>query len=159
LDLAGEKEIKNQKSKIKNQISIRVVSSAGTYIRTLAEDIGKKIGIGAHLASLRRTRAGSFSIEKAITLNELEELAETGQIEKKLVSLSEALAHFPKLILSDEEVKRTANGMAVFVNQRTCENWDDEQFVRLCDKRANLVSVGVYRKSERSLRPKIVLLK
>ena len=51
----------------------RVVCSAGTYIRTLAEDLGKRLGIGAHLAELRRTRAGRFSIENAITLEALEE--------------------------------------------------------------------------------------
>src|SRR5688500_7487383 len=49
----------------------RVVCSAGTYIRTLAEDLGKRLGLGAHLAELRRTRAGRFEIKDSITLESL----------------------------------------------------------------------------------------
>src|SRR5712692_6484537 len=49
-------------------LRVRVVCSAGTYIRTLAEDLGQQLGRGAHLAELRRTRAGKFKIEDAITL-------------------------------------------------------------------------------------------
>src|SRR3989440_2364366 len=52
-------------------LSIRVVCSAGTYIRTLAETIGDRLGTPAHLASLRRTRAGNFCVEDAISLDEL----------------------------------------------------------------------------------------
>src|SRR5437870_5853600 len=52
-------------------VAVRVVCSAGTYIRALAEDFGKQLGVGAHLAELRRTRAGAFRIENAIRLDEL----------------------------------------------------------------------------------------
>jgi tRNA pseudouridine55 synthase len=48
-----------------SEVRIRVICSAGTYIRTLAEDIGRAVGVGAHLEELRRTRAGMFSIEDA----------------------------------------------------------------------------------------------
>ena len=58
----------------KSEIRIRVTCSAGTYIRTLAEDIGREVGTGAHLDELRRTRAGKFRLENAITLDELEKM-------------------------------------------------------------------------------------
>ena len=59
-------------------LSARVVCSAGTYARTLAEDLGKGLGVGAHLVELRRTRAGHFTINDAITLDGLAELAASG---------------------------------------------------------------------------------
>ena len=54
-------------------LQVRVECSAGTYIRTLAEDFGKQLGVGAHLAELRRTRVGNFTIDQALTLDQLEE--------------------------------------------------------------------------------------
>ena len=65
-----ESAIRNPQSAIK----LCVACSAGTYIRTLAEDIGRKIGTLAHLAELRRTRAGKFNIEESLTLEQLEKL-------------------------------------------------------------------------------------
>src|SRR5205807_2977452 len=62
----------------KHDLKVRVVCSAGTYIRTLAEDFGKKLGVGAHVAELRRTRAGQFKISDAITLDRLSEEAQSG---------------------------------------------------------------------------------
>ena len=61
-------------------LKVRVVCSAGTYIRTLAEDFGKQLGVGAHVAELRRTRAGQFKIEDAITLDRLNEEAQSGSL-------------------------------------------------------------------------------
>src|SRR6184192_1469424 len=49
-----------------HDLHVRIVCSAGTYVRTLAEDLGERLGVGAHLADLRRTRAGEFCITKAI---------------------------------------------------------------------------------------------
>jgi len=60
--------INNASPTPRSALRIRVVCSAGTYIRTLAEDIGKKLGTRAHLAELRRTRAGRFGIDQGITL-------------------------------------------------------------------------------------------
>ena len=56
-------------------LTVRVACSAGTYVRALAEDLGKRLGIGAHLAGLRRTRAGHFRMEDASTLSRLKDLA------------------------------------------------------------------------------------
>ena len=64
-------------------LRVRVVSSAGTYVRTLAEDFGKLLGVGAHVAELRRSRAGRFSIAEAVTLDQLNELAESLKIESE----------------------------------------------------------------------------
>src|SRR5436189_3805132 len=61
-----------QNDDLLSEIRIHVACSAGTYIRTLAEDIGRAVGVGAHLDALRRTRAGRFSIADATTLGDME---------------------------------------------------------------------------------------
>ena len=54
-------------------LAVRVVCSAGTYVRTLAEALGERLGVGAHLAELQRTRAGDFSLESAVTIDQLKD--------------------------------------------------------------------------------------
>jgi tRNA pseudouridine55 synthase len=147
--------IKDQRSKIKDQRSIRVSCSAGTYIRTLAEDIGKKIGVGAHLAELRRIRAGKFSIENAVTLEELAEMAENEEVENILVSPGESVSHLPEVILNDEEVKKTVNGMKLFCEKFTAL---DGQAVRMADKEKNLVAVGFYSVKDGFIQPRVVVI-
>ena len=59
----------------KPDVEFRVVCSKGTYIRTLCHDIGQKLGCGAHMAQLRRTRSGNFHIKDAISLEEIKSLS------------------------------------------------------------------------------------
>lgn len=131
---------------------VRVVCSAGTYIRVLAEDIGKELGTGAHLAELRRERAGSFDLSQAVTLEELESLAAENRVEEVLISPNDALAHFPFVILDETAVARTLNGMKTKVSL----NFSDAEFVRLCDECGNLVAVGVFDEQEQAVQPRIV---
>src|SRR6266481_3957310 len=72
-------------------LRVRVVCSAGTYIRTLAEDFGKKLGMGAHVAALQRTHAGQSRIGDAITLDRLNEVAKSGSVAEVLISPNAAL--------------------------------------------------------------------
>ena len=144
--------IKEQRTKNKAQRTIRVLCSAGTYIRTLAEDIGRKIGVGAHLAELRRIRAGKFSIEKALNF---EDLAEIENAEKSLISMNESVSHLPEIILNESEVIKTVNGMKLF-----CENFTatDEQAVRMINEMENLVAVGTYSKTDGFIQPRVVVI-
>ncbi|HYY41487.1 MAG TPA: tRNA pseudouridine(55) synthase TruB, partial [Pyrinomonadaceae bacterium] len=61
------------------ELRVRVVCSAGTYVRTLAESIGENLGTGAHLSALRRTRAGDFRLVDAVSLERLNEMVEAGR--------------------------------------------------------------------------------
>src|SRR5438270_711622 len=74
------------------ELDVRVVCSAGTYVRVLAESIGQNLGIGAHLSALRRTRAGAFDLSQAVTLERLNELAEAGRAAEALLPLDAALS-------------------------------------------------------------------
>src|SRR5205807_9223491 len=84
-------------------LKVRVVCSAGTYVRVLAEDFGKRVGIGAHLAELRRTRAGDFKIEAAITLERLSELTRSDSASQILISPDAALSHLPTVQLTADD--------------------------------------------------------
>ncbi|MDQ3323284.1 MAG: tRNA pseudouridine(55) synthase TruB [Acidobacteriota bacterium] len=133
---------------------LKVSCSAGTYIRTLAEDIGKKLETGAHLAALRRTRAGKFGIEKAVSLEELEEIAAANKLAEVLVSTSEAVSHLPEIKLSTEEIGNIKNGKKL---NAELPKSDGETFVRLTDEE-NLIAVGVYNADEKTVQPKVVLV-
>ncbi|MCC6537726.1 MAG: tRNA pseudouridine(55) synthase TruB [Bryobacterales bacterium] len=74
---------------------VRVHCSSGTYLRAIAHDAGQSAGVGAHLASLRRLRAGDFSIEQARTLEELHELSAAGRLGEALLPCAALLPDFP----------------------------------------------------------------
>jgi tRNA pseudouridine55 synthase len=147
----------NGKRKTENtsEANIRVVCSAGTYIRTLAEDIGKKLKVGAHLTDLRRTGAGQFDLSKAVTLEELEEIVSENKLGEVLISMSDALAHLPKVILDDEEIRNTRNGKKLrFENEAIANN----QAIRMIDEAENLLAVGFYEEEQKSIQPRIVMI-
>ena len=133
-------------------LRIRVVCSAGTYIRTLAEDIGRKLGTGAHLVELRRTRAGRFDISESVTLEQLE--ASENPIEA-LRPMEEAVLHLPKIILRNDRVEKTRSGMSTRFD---ANGLADGQPMRMLDENENLISVGMFRESEKAVQPKVVLV-
>lgn len=145
---------KDQRSKVKDQLEIRVVCSAGSYIRVLAEDIGKALETGAHLAELRRTRAGNFRLEQAVTLEELEQLAADNKAQDVLVSPAEAVAHLPLVVLSAEDAKRALNGIKIRPKD---EKFVANQSVRMCDEEGALIAIAVFDENLQLLQPRIVL--
>lgn len=78
-----------------SRLKVSITCSAGTYIRSIAHDLGQALGCGAILAALRRTRAGDFSVEQAFTIPQLESLAEQGRLHHAVRSSAELLPHFP----------------------------------------------------------------
>jgi tRNA pseudouridine55 synthase len=130
---------------------LRAVCSAGTYIRTLAEDIGRKLGTGAHLTELRRTGAGRFTIGDAITLEHLENMSDPSD----LLPIETAVAHLSSLALNDDRVEKTRNGMStrIFDHQ-----FSDGETLRITDASDNLIAIGIYDEAESSVQPKIVLV-
>ncbi len=91
------------------RVEIAVDCSSGTYVRVLAADLGKRLGCGAHLAELRRTRSGPFEIAEALTPSQLAEEAERGEIDRRLVSAVNVLG-LPVLRLTSEEDQRIRHG-------------------------------------------------
>jgi len=148
LEILDPQKIRDPQSAIR----IRVVCSAGTYIRTLAEEIGRSVGTGAHLIELRRTCAGKFTIEGAVSLNDLERAADPCTFSHPL---TEAVAHLPEFILDHDRVKRTRNGLSTRVEN---SGFDNKAAVRMLGPDGDIIAVGVYNASEHRVRPKIVLV-
>jgi tRNA pseudouridine55 synthase len=137
-------------------LSTRVVCSAGTYVRVLGESLGERLGVGAHLATLRRTRAGSFRIEGALTLERFEGLAEGRGVGAKLLSTDAALSHLPAAHLTDDEARKVRHGAAVG-DARAPQGLKDGAHVRLRDAEGSLLAVAVYDAARRLLRPRVML--
>lgn len=135
-----------------SSISIRVVCSAGTYIRTLAEEIGRKVGLLAHLTELRRTRAGKFSIEQSVTLGQLEKFDDPKSV---LIRMNEAVSHIPVMVLPDDRVEKTRNGLSTRVADG---EFEDGEAVQMQDSTGNLLAIGFYNEIENSVQPKVVLV-
>ena len=84
--------------------------SSGTYIRSLAHEMGQQAGCGAHLAEIKRTAVGEFSIEQAITLEELAEAQKAGRFPSCLIALEHLLPNFPRIDVLPVIEKRVRHG-------------------------------------------------
>ncbi|MCI0487039.1 MAG: tRNA pseudouridine(55) synthase TruB [Blastocatellia bacterium] len=138
--------------------TIRVRCSSGTYVRTLAHDIGRKLGVGAHLAALRRTGVGSFDISGAITLDEVASRANEGTLEEVMIEPADMLAHKPLVRLDAGRVRRVMNGQAIELTASEIEVLGmEERPARMCDEGGALVAVGWYEKNRKMMRPRVVM--
>ena len=136
-------------------LSIRVRCSAGTYVRTLAEAIGERLGTPAHLAALRRTRAGDFQIEDALGLDDLKTKAEEGSdVNDFLLPMDAALSNLPFVHLTADEARRALHGIAL--RFETDGAWREDEPVRMRGADGRLLAVGFYDAASRSLRPRVV---
>jgi len=108
-----------------DRLEMDVECSKGTYVRTLAEDIGEMLGCGAHLIELRRTRVGGFDVSQAHTLEALQSLAAQGveQLDGVLLPAEAALTGWPELHLSETTAFYLGQGQAVFVPQAPSSGW------------------------------------
>ncbi len=108
-----------------DELDIAVHCSKGTYIRTLAEDIGEQLGCGAHLSALRRTASGPFALENAVSLSQLEQLAtgdeDFSRLDAVLVPAEDALRDWPSVSLSDNTAFYLLRGQAVLVPRAPTE--------------------------------------
>jgi tRNA pseudouridine55 synthase len=87
--------------------------ASGTYMRSVAHDLGKKMGCGAHLRSLRRTAVAEFGLEEAHTLQELEKAVQQGRAEELAVHPRKLLPQFPCVTATDENAALIRSGRAV----------------------------------------------
>ena len=92
---------------------IRVACSKGTYIRSLAHDIGQRLGCGAHMNSLLRTRSGEFSIETCVRLSEVKAAAESGSLSGLIIPPERVLSGLARVYVSQEAEKYLLNGNAI----------------------------------------------
>ena len=118
-------------------VSLTLTCSAGFYVRALARDLGERIGIGAHLVALRRTRAGELTLDQAVTLESAER--DPAAAAAHVVPLSRMLPHLPAITLDADAVRRTVQGRdleASGVGSR------ESRFVRLLDESGDLIAIA-----------------
>jgi len=133
----------------------RVSCSAGTYVRTLAEDFGKRLNTGAHLVELRRTRVGDLAVDQAQTLTQVKEAFAEESLGTILYRPDDVLARLPFLDLNDDEVRRVRNGLDIQVEDH---EWNDGERIRMRDQNLNLIAVGVFAAAKKSLHPAVVIV-
>lgn len=129
----------------KNQCgSIRVSCSKGTYIRTLIDDIGKKLGCGAVMTGLKRTSACGFEIDDCITLERAKELAERGELEQRLMSVESLFDKCRCVSVSDAQSRRFSNGGALDLCRTQLKGLDlkDGEIFRVKDRADCFLGLG-----------------
>lgn len=104
LDIIGENE---------SDYVLDVVCSKGTYVRTLCNDIGDTLGCGGCMSSLRRVKAGAFSIEKAHTIDEIQAAADNGGLDEIIIPVDRLFSAYPELTVRDTAEKKLRNGNVI----------------------------------------------
>ena len=118
----------------------RLSCSSGTYARGLAHDLGAALGVGGHLAELRRTRIGSFRVENAVTLAWLEEAVEDGQpLGAAWIPFDQIPLPFGEVTADPQQEHRISHGQTVLVRELAAEEGD---WVKLINRRRELIAVG-----------------
>ncbi len=135
-------------------VKFRVACSKGTYIRTLCADIGEKLGCGGTMKSLQRTRVGSFTLEKAVTLAQLEMLRDENRLEEILFPVDSAFSGCPKLHVRQEFCRLIDNGNSFFANQ-TVEKavFGKGEWVSVYRENGSFVGVYIYDASRKWYKP------
>ena len=133
----------------KDTINFEVTCSKGTYIRVLAEDIAKKLGMLGHVSRLRRKSVGNFFESKMVKLSILEDLAQNNNpaISDYLITIDEALTEFSVVSLNDLQSSKFRNGQQLEFDG----HFDDN--VKVYDHNNNLVGIA-YKKNQNTLAPK-----
>ena len=116
---------------------VRVSCSKGTYIRTLCNDIGERLGCGAVMTGLVRTRSGSFSIDKAYRLDQIEELSQKGELESIVTKVDEVFSDYAKVTVSAETEKRVLNGNQIRLDSK-------EEFLRVYLENGQFAAVYLF---------------
>lgn len=109
-----------------DEVDFEVACSKGTYVRSLVEDLGEKLGCGGHVQALRRLTAGPYPAERMLTLDQLGEMKEQGgfeAIDEQLLPLSTSVADWPAAQLGDNAAHYLLQGQPVMANDRPRDGW------------------------------------
>lgn len=122
---------------------VRVHCSGGTYVRSIAHDVGKAMGCGAFLRDLRRLASGDFTIENARTLEALEELSKDGRLREALIPAGKLLPEIPSEIVDMVTTTQIRNGRDFRTSPFTVRN--DAKYVKAVTSEGELVAIGEFK--------------
>lgn len=121
------------------EVELTVKCSSGTYIRTLCADIGEALGCGAMMSKLQRTRVGRFTIDRAVTVDELDEALAEGRLADCVRTMSDALEDMPAVRVDSEAEARILHGLSV----GTSESIALGSTARILATSGELLAIGV----------------
>lgn len=117
--------------------------SKGTYVRTLCDDIGKKLGCGAVLTNLQRTKTCDFDIKNSITLDEARDLAANGKLMEYVLPCDVVLKQYKEVLLSDAQVNRFQNGGKLSLDRiSNLGRLEKDEFVRVYSREDKFIGLG-----------------
>ncbi|HET6675929.1 MAG TPA: tRNA pseudouridine(55) synthase TruB [Nitrospiraceae bacterium] len=150
-----------------SDVSLRVLCSKGTYIRTLCADIGARLGVGGHCLALERSKVGPLSVEQAVAVEEFERQLQAGEVIASLLPLDAALAELRACRVGCEAARNVLHGVPVPCDMVV--SWDGlppghglrEEPVRIKDVQDRLLAIGVLRRasSREDTRPEQIAIK
>lgn len=136
------------------RLRLRVVSSAGFYVRVLAHELGARLGVGAHLVELRRTRSGAFGLDQAVSLAVLAE----GDAGRHVMGLDRVLLELPAFVLTPEGLHRIAHGRDVGSGHVVPDPIEPlPAYARLMDHLGHLIAIARPAQGASALHPTVVL--
>ena len=123
----------------KGTVNIFVSCTKGTYIRTLCEDIGLRLGCGAYMNKLERIRSGQFFLENSYTCDELAELKDAGKLETAVIPVDRLFPDFPAVCLQARQAEKVRNGVRI-----PYPGLEAEKQYRLYDETNTFLAVSCY---------------
>ena len=147
-----------------NQLWLRVSCSAGTYLRSLAHDIGQALGCGGYLSYLRRVRFGSFSLADALPMDQLFRICQKGKLEEKIIPVEALLPELPALIVDSQGRRKLLHGMRL--SRGECQGKipipAEKDYCKALDQQGKLLALGRFVQTDDSsgeeFQPEVVLV-
>lgn len=134
-------------------VTMRVACSKGTYIRTLCADIGEKLGCGGTMQSLKRTCVGSFTLEDAVTLGELQQLKEEGRLKSRVIPVDSVFGGCPVLHVAESFAALLENGNTILPSQTVEQEIHKSQWVRFCRPDGSFAGIYSYDEEKKRYKP------
>jgi len=126
-------------------VTLHIVCSKGTYVRTLCADIGQSLGVGGHLCALERTRVGPLSSDQALTIEQIADHLTMGTLEPHVLALDHLLSQLPALVVNAEQAERVIHGNPVSpsgIHQLPVS--PSPVYVRLKNEAGQLLAIGTH---------------
>lgn len=133
----------NEKDMVQ-EVSMRVTCSKGTYIRTLCHDIGEMLGCGGCMKELLRTKVSMFELEQSLTLRQIEEKVQLGQIQEILIAVDSIFPSLLKMTTKNEYDKYLANGNKLSVDYFTCKTPELTNLTQIRVYNSENIFCGIY---------------
>jgi tRNA pseudouridine55 synthase len=127
-------------------VRFEVSCSAGTYIRTLGADIGRKLGCGGHLSALKRIESSGFTLDQAIPLSALEESTRSRKSSPKMISMKNALPEMPEFCADDHLVEKIRQGQKLMTTDLAGSNGTKRarqagDYLKIVDREQDLIAI------------------